>query len=56
MYAPAGSAGGQSGVIGVNHIIAPDGTSVVADKGTFTVSAGTRLRMDTPGGGGYGAL
>lgn len=55
VHAPAGSAGGQAGLAGVNHIIAPDGTSSVADKGTFAVSAGSRLRMETPGGGGYGA-
>ena len=56
VYAPAGSAGGQPGEVGVNYIIAPDGTSVVAEKGTFVLTAGSRLCMNTPGGGGYGGV
>ncbi len=49
-YAPNGLAGGEPGATGENLI---DGEPVPA-KTTVDVSAGTRVTVRTPGGGGYG--
>jgi 5-oxoprolinase (ATP-hydrolysing) len=48
--APFGLAGGEPGACGKNTL---DGTPLPA-KASFAASAGSRLRIDTPGGGGYG--
>jgi len=48
--APAGAAGGGGGAPGRNSI---DGETVPA-KTTREVGAGTAVRVETPGGGGYG--
>ena len=47
---PAGRAGGTDGTTGANYV---DGERV-ASKVTRTVEAGTTVRVETPGGGGYG--
>jgi N-methylhydantoinase B len=49
-HAPAGAAGGADGAPGRNLV---DGEEV-APKATGTLHAGRRLRLETPGGGGYG--
>jgi N-methylhydantoinase B len=57
-HAPAGAAGGASGAMGRNIRIAPgaplaDGRELPS-KVTGCLHAGERLRIETPGGGGYG--
>jgi N-methylhydantoinase B len=49
-YGPWGLAGGESGETGTNTI---EGESVPA-KVTREIEAGTTVRIETPGGGGYG--
>ena len=49
-HVPWGVAGGEDGDCGYNYI---DGESVPA-KVTREVTAGTTVRVETPGGGGYG--
>ena len=48
---PAGRQGGQSGAPG--QVTITDGTTI-SDKGLYTVPAGERLILQTPGGGGFG--
>ena len=50
-HAPAGAAGGQPGQPGRNLL---DGRELPA-KTSGSLAAGGRLRIETPGGGGYGA-
>ena len=50
-HAPRGAAGGQAGAPGRDWI---DGEPLPA-KATGRLRAGQRLRIETPGGGGYGA-
>jgi 5-oxoprolinase (ATP-hydrolysing) len=49
--APFGLAGGGPGLAGRNRV---DGVEV-GGKGSFDIAAGGRVRVETPGGGGYGA-
>jgi N-methylhydantoinase B len=49
---PPGRAGGEDGAVGRNLV---DG-EVVSAKVTREVAAGTTVRIETPGGGGYGTL
>jgi N-methylhydantoinase B len=49
--APAGAAGGEPGLPGRNLL---DGSELPA-KSTGELAPGQRLRIETPGGGGYGA-
>ncbi len=49
---PAGRQGGQQGAAGAVSIT--DGTRI-NDKGIYSIPAGERLILQTPGGGGYGA-
>jgi N-methylhydantoinase B len=54
-HAPYGLAGGSEGAKGNNIIIRRDGaTESIASKGNWTLAAGDRVRIETPGGGGYG--
>ncbi|MEM6373108.1 MAG: hydantoinase B/oxoprolinase family protein [Pseudomonadota bacterium] len=48
---PAGRQGGHSGAAGAVHIT--NGTQIT-DKGVYTIPAGERLILQTPGGGGFG--
>ena len=48
---PGGRQGGQSGAPG--QVAITDGTTI-SDKGLYTVPAGERLILQTPGGGGFG--
>ena len=50
-HAPAGAAGGCDGAPGRNLLNGEELTS----KASGTLGAGDRLRVETPGGGGYGA-
>jgi len=52
---PFGLAGGHPGAPGVNRLLRGDGTSeTLSATAEFAVDAGDRLRIETPGGGGYG--
>jgi 5-oxoprolinase (ATP-hydrolysing) len=54
--APWGLAGGMSGAAGVNLLERADGErEVLPGKCSRVLAAGDRLRVETPGGGGYGA-
>jgi len=56
LQAPEGLAGGGAGARGLNLLIPPGGEPEVL-PGCFErqLAAGDRLRIETPGGGGYGA-
>ena len=52
---PWGLGGGRAGQPGRNTLIRPDGTTqALPAKVTLTVQAGDRIRLETPGGGGWG--
>jgi N-methylhydantoinase B len=51
---PFGLAGGQAGQCGVNHLIEGDQTQILPGKASFHAKAGSRIRIETPGGGGWG--
>jgi 5-oxoprolinase (ATP-hydrolysing) len=52
---PAGLAGGEPGACGRNQLTLPDGSSQELPGSTeLQVPAGALLRIETPGGGGYG--
>jgi len=53
--APFGLAGGGPGRVGVNRVIRRDGRSeTLQATAELAVDAGDRLRIETPGGGGWG--
>jgi 5-oxoprolinase (ATP-hydrolysing) len=53
--APYGLAGGQSGSLGEQYWITKKGiTKKLAGVGTYNISSGDKIRILTPGGGGYG--
>ena len=53
--APYGLAGGQPGKVGRN-VLARDGRQILLDpKTTLSVNSGDRIRVETPGGGGWGS-
>jgi N-methylhydantoinase B/oxoprolinase/acetone carboxylase alpha subunit len=53
---PYGLAGGAPGATGRNVLIAADGSQRgLPGKSTLHLEAGERLRLETPGGGGWGA-
>ena len=55
-FAPPGMAGGGEAQRGVNLLLRKGGdVCSVGGKNTFDVAAGDRLRVLTPGGGGFGA-
>ncbi len=52
---PWGLAGGEPGAPGRNTLVLADGTTrPLAAKGTWMVRSGDRVRIETPGGGGWG--
>lgn len=54
---PYGLHGGASGLKGRNTLIRADGSEhALPGKVTLYVEAGDRLRIETPGGGGYGSV
>ena len=52
--APYGLDGGASGSLGRDRIIRRNRTQAIASKGSWQLEAGDRVRIETPGGGGYG--
>lgn len=55
ILSPAGSQGGGGGCPGKQSRILSDGTCIpLAGKGAWVFEKGDRLRVETPGGGGYG--
>ncbi len=54
---PAGLAGGGPGACGRNQLVLPDGEGQeLPGSSELAVPAGTLLRIETPGGGGYGEV
>jgi N-methylhydantoinase B len=51
---PYGLQGGEEGKSGTNEIIGADETRQIASKGSYELEAGDRVRIETPGGGGWG--
>jgi 5-oxoprolinase (ATP-hydrolysing) len=53
---PYGMAGGGEGACGKQTLLRADGTQqAIAPSATFTVGRGDRVRIETPGGGGFQA-
>jgi N-methylhydantoinase B len=52
--APYGAAGGVPGRVGVNEVVRAGRAERLPSKVTLTVEAGDRVRIQTPGGGGWG--
>jgi N-methylhydantoinase B len=52
--APYGLAGGETGSKGTASIVSQDEAKRIASKGSWELNAGDRVRIETPGGGGYG--
>ena len=53
--APRGVGGGGDGAVGRNTLVRADGSEEeLASKGTWRLAAGDRVRVETPGGGGWG--
>jgi N-methylhydantoinase B len=52
--APYGLNGGEDGRPGRAAIIHKDKTRKIASKGSWQLAAGDRVRIETPGGGGFG--
>ncbi|HEY8748963.1 MAG TPA: hydantoinase B/oxoprolinase family protein [Tepidisphaeraceae bacterium] len=53
---PYGLGGGAAGMVGRNSIIGVDGSErAISGKARFVLKAGERLRIRTPGGGGFGS-
>lgn len=54
---PWGQAGGEPGGPGCNTLLRPDGSVLpLAAATTLDVAPGERLRLETPGGGGWGSV
>ncbi len=55
VYAPYGLKGGEPAALGENWFVKKDGTSLnLGGKNEISVQPGDRIRILTPGGGGYG--
>jgi N-methylhydantoinase B len=52
--APYGLDGGEDGSTGRDHIIQHGRARAIASKGSWQLEVGDRVRIETPGGGGYG--
>lgn len=56
-HAPQGLAGGREGAAGRNVLVRPDGSEEqLASKFSRRFLSGERLRIETPGGGGWGTV
>ena len=53
-FRPYGLAGGRPGKPGRTTIIGPSGQKVLPSKCRFSLKAGERIVIETPGGGGWG--
>ncbi len=51
---PYGLNGGKDGEPGTNVIVHEDDEVEIASKGSWELAAGDRVRIETPGGGGFG--
>ena len=51
---PYGLFGGEDGQVGINEIISQGKRYKLASKGSHDLKAGDRIRIETPGGGGFG--
>jgi len=54
LNAPYGINGGNPGAKGINFLITEKGKELLPPKKTFNVKPGNILRIETPGGGGWG--
>jgi len=52
--APYGLVGGADGEMGKNQLVTTEGTKPLPGKITSRLQAGEKLRIETPGGGGWG--
>jgi N-methylhydantoinase B len=52
--APYGLDGGEDGRTGRDHLIRRGRAQAITSKGSWQLEAGDRVRIETPGGGGYG--
>jgi N-methylhydantoinase B len=54
---PYGLQGGSSGRAGTNVVVKSDGAELsIPDKGSVRLKRGDRVRIESPGGGGWGAI
>ena len=53
-FSPYGIEGGKPGKRGKNTLIRRDKASKIDPKATFEVKNGDSIRIETPGGGGWG--
>ncbi len=53
-FPPYGLAGGKPGKVGKNRLILPKRTKTLPSKAAFSAPRGSVLRIETPGGGGWG--
>jgi len=51
---PYGLCGGEDGALGINELVSVNKKSKLASKGSHELKAGDRIRIETPGGGGWG--
>jgi N-methylhydantoinase B len=51
---PYGLFGGEDGAVGINELISEKKRSKLPSKGSHQLKAGDRIRIETPGGGGWG--
>ena len=56
LHQPAGAGGGEPGASGQNRLIRGDEADELPPKAAGELEAGDRLRIETPGGGGYGKV
>ncbi len=54
IFAPYGLAGGSSGALGRSILIAGEQVTILAGKCSFDAAVGNVIRIETPGGGGWG--
>jgi N-methylhydantoinase B len=55
-HAPYGLSGGEEAAVGHDAIISQGSVRQIASKGSWELQPGDRVRIETPGGGGYGAI
>jgi N-methylhydantoinase B len=54
VFAPYGLRGGAPGARGINTLISRGRKKVLGSKVNIKIAPGDVLRIETPGGGGYG--
>jgi N-methylhydantoinase B len=53
-HAPFGLGGGEDAAVGIDSIIHEGSARKIASKGSWELQPGDRVRIETPGGGGFG--